>query len=438
MIEFLDWGYTSYCIEMFISCLIFMLFLEKRQHFGGRLAVCFSSLLLIVVVFLSGAHSGSRLFQDSCFFIIYILTIAICYVCCKISWPDAIYCASCAYLAQHIASSVYILCVFHGYQIPWEGWDYYLIFILIFLIMFFTVARWLPEHGKYQTDWGVALLTAGIVLAITWVLSIYVKNTIPNLDDVHSVSAEAIRLFKGCQMYAISVCIIFLVLQVFQKKQIRIQRELNQREQLWQKRQTQYEMTKENIQLINTKCHDLKHQIHALGKMDGENVKRENFVKEVENMIEVYDSGSNTGNEALDVILMEKGLYCRMHEIEWTCVADGECLDFVDVIDLYTIMGNALDNAIEHVEGCGQEQWKTIAVRIWKKEMFAVIQVENSFDGTLICDEDGMPKTRKKDKENHGFGVRSIRTIAEKYEGTISIKTEDDKFILTVLLPIMS
>ncbi len=152
-------------------------------------------------------------------------------------------------------------------------------------------------------------------------------------------------------------------------------------------------------------------------------------------MIEVYDTDASTGNEALDTLLMEKGLYCKLHGIEWTCVADGMLLAFMDVVDLYTMMGNALDNAIESAENCDKDTWKTISVRIWKKDFFAVVQVENTFAGELQL-EDGIPKTTKADAENHGFGLRSIRTIAEKYDGTMTIKTEDQMFILTVLFPV--
>ena len=70
---------------------------------------------------------------------------------------------------------------------------------------------------------------------------------------------------------------------------------------------------------------------------------------------------------------MEKGLYCKVHHIDWTCVTDGKLLEFMDVVDLFTIMGNALDNAVESVEKRAKDQYKSIGVRVWKKDLFAVI-----------------------------------------------------------------
>lgn len=179
----------------------------------------------------------------------------------------------------------------------------------------------------------------------------------------------------------------------------------------------------------------MKYQIAALIQMDGYDKKRNLFIKDIQNMIEIYDNDVQTGNEVLDTILMEKGLYCKMHNIEWTCVANGKLLEFLDVIDLFAIMGNALDNAVEGVEKCKEEQYKSIGVRVWKKDLFAVVQVENSFAGELKW-KDGLPLTSKKDKENHGIGIRSIKEIVEKYEGTLNIRVQDGSFILTILFPI--
>ena len=153
-------------------------------------------------------------------------------------------------------------------------------------------------------------------------------------------------------------------------------------------------------------------------------------------MIEVYDSDANTGNEALDTLLMEKGLYCHLHNIDWTCIADGKLLEHIDVVDLFTMIGNALDNAVESVEKCSPEQYKSISVRIWKKDLFAVIQVENSFAGEISFQDNGLPKSSKGDDANHGFGIRSIQSIAEKYNGTFNVKAENHIFTLTILLPV--
>ena len=133
---------------------------------------------------------------------------------------------------------------------------------------------------------------------------------------------------------------------------------------------------------------------------------------------------------------MEKSLYCHLHDIDWTCVADGRLLEKIDVVDLFTMLGNALDNAVEGVEKCGEGQHKSISVRIWRKDLFAVIQVENSYSGEIRFLENGLPASTKGDDDNHGFGTRSIQSIAEKYGGTVTVKAEEQLFTLTILIPV--
>ena len=263
------------------------------------------------------------------------------------------------------------------------------------------------------------------------------KTTAPLTENAVS-SPEYIKLLKGSQIYAASICLVILILLVVQLREVRAQKDLDRSQTLWKQRQLQYEQSKENIDLINRKVHDLKHQIAALAQ--GENIgeHRKAFAAEIENMIEVYDSDANTGNEALDTLLMEKGLYCHLHGIEWTCVADGKLLEFVDVLDLFTLMGNALDNAVEGVGKCGPEQHKSISVRIWKKDLFTVIQVENSYNGEIRFLENGLPASTKGDDANHGFGTKSIQSIAKKYGGTLTVCAEDQVFTLTILLPFVT
>ena len=67
----------------------------------------------------------------------------------------------------------------------------------------------------------------------------------------------------------------------------------------------------------------------------------------MEQEIRSYEAQNKTGNEVLDTILTSKSLYCQQHGITLTCVADGAALDFMDTMDLCSLFGNALDNAIE-------------------------------------------------------------------------------------------
>ena len=225
--------------------------------------------------------------------------------------------------------------------------------------------------------------------------------------------------------------ILYLQNELFKKSVIRHQ--LAIMELLWKKEQEQYQLAKENIALINHKCHDLKHQIRALRNANKEEIDK--YLEEIEGSIRIYEAIVKTGNEVLDTILTEKSLYCKDRGIQISCVADGAQMKFIDTIDLYTILGNALDNAIEAVEKFKHKEKRQIDVMIHRQQNFLVINIVNPMKDTLVYEEE-LPVTTKGDKSYHGFGLKSIDYIVKKYDGFLTVKEEDGCFSLKILMPI--
>lgn len=427
----------SYCMEMLAAALCFFIFLKKRKGFWLRVGASAIMLFLASLLIYPYFVDITNIYNWIWFIFIFALTIVICYFCCDITWKDAILAASCGALLQHTASSLFIVIFYQGVIPEFSGIRYWGLYVCVYLIGTILIARKLPDEGHYHVSRANAAIMAVTVLTIVLVLSVLVKSTTIDVIGVGTANKEYIKLFRLNQIYALGACVLVLALETILQRELRVQRALSENKNLWNQRQLQYEMSRENIAMITRKCHDMKHQIEALIQTESHSERWKSFIEDVQDMIQVYDSNVHTGNEALDTILMEKGLYCKVHHIDWTCVADGKLLEFMDVVDLFTIMGNALDNAVESVEKRGKDEFKSIGVRVWKKDLFAVIQVENTFDGELKM-KDGLPLTSKADKENHGIGIRSIKSIVEKYQGTVSVRVQDGNFVLTILLPIMS
>lgn len=219
--------------------------------------------------------------------------------------------------------------------------------------------------------------------------------------------------------------------ELFKKGQIQQEKEML--DFLYKTQQEHYKIAKESIDLINQKSHDLKHQIRALRKADKAELDR--YLGEIEDSVEIYEAIVKTGNDVFDTMLTEKSLYCKKHNIQVTCVADGSQLGFIDTIDLYSILGNAMDNAIEAVEKFEEKEKRQIDVMIYRQHNFLVMNIINPIPEQLIYEE-GIPLTNKKDKLSHGFGLRSIRQILRKYEGFLNISEEDGCFSLKMLIPI--
>lgn len=191
----------------------------------------------------------------------------------------------------------------------------------------------------------------------------------------------------------------------------------------------QYELSRENMELLNQKCHDLKHKLVSLG----DRLPRDE-VDSMKESIELYDCFFKTGNDAFDVILNEKMLRCLRGGIAFTFMGDGRSLAFMNVMDIYSFFGNALDNSIEAVEGIAEAGRRQISLTVERRGDFVNVNVINYTDGVVNL-SDGLPETTKTGEQGyHGFGLKSMRNIAQKYGGDLNVSHENGMFRLNVYM----
>lgn len=145
----------------------------------------------------------------------------------------------------------------------------------------------------------------------------------------------------------------------------------------------------------------------------------------------------HTGNPVTDVVLNGKYQQAKSMGIQF----DSEFLfpsDYgIDVFDLSIILNNALNNALEACEvlsGSDPEAERFISVTSYCKNNMFLIEVKNSFDGTVCVTEDGGLKSRKQDTHRHGLGFQNIVRCADKYLGSADYTCCDRTFTLIVML----
>lgn len=195
-----------------------------------------------------------------------------------------------------------------------------------------------------------------------------------------------------------------------------------------------YQISKKSVDMVNQKYHDLKHQINILREEFGSGEALE-YLDKMQSEIESYEAQNKTGNKILDTILTGKSLYCQQNDIKLTVVADGSLLNFMDIMDISSLFGNALDNAIESVGAIPDKDKRLIHLTISQNKGFVRIRVENCYGGRLDF-KNGLPETTKKDRNYHGYGLKSIRSIVHKYNGSVTIEAKDGWFELRILIPI--
>lgn len=194
-----------------------------------------------------------------------------------------------------------------------------------------------------------------------------------------------------------------------------------------------YEVSKEYADLINMKCHDMKHQLH---RMQGTAKLDDQYLRELEQVIDMYDSDYQTGNEALDIILTEKARICSGEGIEATFVADGKAVSFMEPTDVYSLFGNILDNAIEAVRRLPDEEMRQVSMVIAEDAGVIHIRQQNYFDGQAVFDDEGELRTTKSDDRYHGFGLKSIRFVTGKYGGAAQMETRGNVFLVNIVFPV--
>ena len=189
-----------------------------------------------------------------------------------------------------------------------------------------------------------------------------------------------------------------------------------------------------DIYMGNSKLyHDLNNHLNVLYQLldqgNGEEAKK--YIQEISEPILTMSQITWTGVDVVDVIINSK--IEKMKEKEITYEINVEYPKNTNILphDMCTILANLLDNAIEAVSGL--ESSGSIALTIRKINHFLMIKVSNS------CAErkgsfDHFPKTTKKNKELHGWGLPSVASAVEKYNGTLKCTNENNQFIVSIML----
>ena len=265
---------------------------------------------------------------------------------------------------------------------------------------------------------------------VTWmaVLVIVVINILVCIARVYE--AESFALTIVVKIFNIGFGIVVLVACAGILTQSDREQQLTVLTQLWKQDRTQFESVKANMDVINMKCHDLK---HILGRIENKLTDQE--IEDLKKAIEIYDAHIKTGNEVLDVVLCEKAMLCRQNNIQFSCMADAKKLCFLTPVHTYTLFGNIMDNAVEAVQKLSDPEDRVISIVCRDNGDHIEIEESNFFAGTVSL-EDGLPQTSKEDPHHHGYGTRSIQHIVKLYNGTMCVKAEDNMFFLNIRLPL--
>ncbi len=414
----------GYIAELILSCLLFVVRLPRRKLFIVRVLVSVALFLGISYLFnyletlyLTG-HGPMFLpmVKYTLFISLAFLTIWFSF---DVKFIIALFLGVSAAATQHFSYklgelSVRLLGVY--LTTVWSNVLYIAVLFISYTAIYFLFAR---KMKNIEQEYLEVKSTIYISIALVLYTTMFQYST-----------SMQIELYVVYALYDMLCCALTLIVQINVIRAGKYLREYNVIQHLNYERQSQYDIAKKNIELLNIKFHDLKKMISNLSTAISLDEKYE-----LERAISIYDTTIKTGNEVLDVILTEKSMFCDQMGIRFERIVDGSILDFISNTDLYSLLGNAMDNAIEAVSKIEKPEERVISLMIRKSHGVVLIHVENGYVGEIDF-IDGMPQTTKGNKIYHGFGVKSIKNVVDKYDGSFKIRAKNGVFSLNVIFPI--
>lgn len=216
--------------------------------------------------------------------------------------------------------------------------------------------------------------------------------------------------------------LLYLQTELFKKSAM--QKEMDTLNLLYERQRQQYQVARQNVQIINRRCHELKVRIAELRHLSPAQVSAESL-DEAERTARLYDAGANTGNEVLDIVLTEKTLLCQSRKIQLNAVADGSHLGRFEAGDLYALFANTLDHAIESALCAQQPHLRMIDLLVCVRQNFVVITVTSP-----------ARPPRPTPSRTEAIELRVVRRIVQKYHGTQTTDSENGFFSVKIIFPL--
>lgn len=302
-------------------------------------------------------------------------------------------------------------------------WEIYIITLLVRVLTFLVLYR-ICRKFTYQLTLKDFLIVT-FVFITGWISFMYIAVGHLNLQKVSdSILYLVTAIFP----------VLFILIFVYVKNTIYL-REQEQKDKMQiaqlQQQFAYYQEKLKDEEKVRSVYHDMKNHLLVLqGQINSPETAE--MVEKLQSQVAMYEDYVHTGNDILDIILKEKSELAREKHIALSVTADLNDVDFIEPLDISTIFGNGLDNAIEASEKLSEEQ-RAILVKAGRVQNFFYVLIENN-----CLQDSGNTKIRstKSDDFLHGFGISNMKKAVEKYDGQLTTKCENGKFTLKILIPI--
>ena len=408
------------------SALAFCLPLRHRPHFWARACGMLLPLLVLAQLLDPLAQSTALWHQQLLLLVLYVsffvLLGGMIYLCVEIDKKGALYCAVWSLLTAQTAYEgwhlVEALCQMGGHPLDAGRPSVLLAQLLAGAVFYLAVcvllARRLPDKGTYHI--GPRQLVSSFLIGALFMLQAAVLS---NAGTLYWPLSLVATMLIG-QLYFLTL--LYFQTELFKKSAL--QKEMDALNLLYERQRQQYQVARQNVQIINKRCHELRVQIAALRKLAPGTVPTQQL-EEAEHAARLYDAGANTGNEVLDVVLTEKSLLCESRGIQLNAVANGSSLGFFEAGDLYALFANALDHAVESAVQTPRPECRVIDLLVCVRQGFVVVNIISP-----------LRPPEKQANRSAQYELKVVKRIVQKYKGTLTLEEQGEFFAEKIIFPL--
>ncbi len=432
----------SFLWELLIFCLLFASVFPRRNLFWPRLLCCaiVGHVLCAVLPLQFTVPATFSLIQAMLFGAMYpryLILFIFCFLCVlmllRVTYMEALFIAASGYCGQHLVYKLYD-CLREMFAYLFSdsmtvhllyGVTRFIITYGAFALYWFFYIHPLKSLGSFKIHNRYMTFLSVIVITVTNVLNGLFYSLYYIYPDA-SMKPLFLVLYTAFPVLLCLLCLIGLLDGTYRET---LNENYIKSQALHEKLREQYRTSKRNADTINIKYHDLKRFLENSSFST-------NIAEDIRQAVEQYEALPKTQNNALNIVLAEKLSEMEAAGIEFRSNIYAEPLSALSGTDVYAFFSNLLSNSIEHLKSSLTDE-KYIALDILKCGDMLKIRAENPLSGAVTVDrETGLPETTKCDKENHGFGVQSMRQVMQKYGGNLVFDTRGGRFIVIGLLPI--
>ena len=431
--------YLQFCfffeIELMMGEAELLYFFPKKNKFliksilGILLNIVFSFSLFCGMYYFIPNFASSLLGVSSFYIAIWLFTYLPIQFCFSLDWKESLFIIIAGYSFQHgVYSLLEPFKSFFKLTTLQSGVIFDIAtYIPFFFLYFFFYSKKVNQNceiKKHKPNF--------LFFSFFLVISADVFNVFVQFHEDFNNASDLVKMV--CHFYSFLVSLASLFLLYSFTRMNRLEQDTHDVELLLENEKKRMIQENNNIEVINRKVHDLKHMMNIFSSSLSDE-ERDKEILDINQVLLNFEENIHTGNKALDNVLITRKRLCDKENISLSLITDGNALCFMDYVDILSLFSNLLDNAIDGVKRLNIDNKKHISLKVEKNLNQVFIHIENDCLDDIKFDGDNLPITSSNDKIQHGYGVKSIRYLTQKYHGNLNIYVSEHKFIVDILIP---